>query len=284
MKKLFVIVTIFLLSTSVFAEKPIVKNIQAVCGTGRNVTIIWEKPDNSEITEFHIYRSTILISDFSQIKDIEPIAKINSSICSYKETLQDFNEYFYAVIAVTTSPYPIIIPSVNATTKGISLPKQPHQKIQKAQKEERLYMEGTSRDTPLPYLNIIENQEEKILLDSTIKIAKNLQKKDQKQKDELTPYFFEEDLVSPDGGDDYILFQILKTTFAPKNYEAAIKELNKLLGTNASENTLDRATFYLGQSQYMLGHFEDSVKTFVKVQTKYPSLTKKWIDAALEKI
>ena len=80
------------------------------------------------------------------------------------------------------------------------------------------------------------------------------------------------------------MFQILKTTFAPKNYEAAIKELNKLLGTNASENTLDRATFYLGQSQYMLGNFEDSVKTFVKVQTKYPSLTKKWIDAALEKI
>ena len=84
MKKLFVIVTIFLLSTSIFAEKPIVKNIQAVCGTGRNVTIIWEKPDNSEITEFHIYRSTILISDFSQIKDVEPIAKIKYLLSSFE--------------------------------------------------------------------------------------------------------------------------------------------------------------------------------------------------------
>jgi len=284
MKKLFIIVTTFLFTTFIFAEKPIVKNIQAVCGNGRNVTIIWEKPDNSEITEFYIYKSAVLISDFLQLESVEPIAKINSSVCSYKDTLQDFNEYFYAVIAVTTSPYTIIIPSVNATTNGISLPKQPQQKIKKAQKEEKLFLEGTSRDTPLPYLNIIEQKEEKTLSDSTIKIAKTLKKKNKQSKEELTPYFFEEDLVSPVGGDDYILFQILKTTFAPKNYEAAIEELNKLLGTNASENTLDRATFYLGQSQYMLGHFEDSVKTFVKVQTKYPSLTKKWIDAALEKI
>ena len=63
-----------------------------------------------------------------------------------------------------------------------------------------------------------------------------------------------------------------------------ITELNKLIGTNISEDTQNRATFYLGQSLYMIGKFEDAIKTFVIVQTVYPNLSKKWIDSALDKI
>jgi hypothetical protein len=66
--------------------------------------------------------------------------------------------------------------------------------------------------------------------------------------------------------------------------EQTISELNKLIGTNISEDTQNRATFYLGQSLYMIGKFEEAIKTFVIVQTDYPNLSKKWIDSALDKI
>ena len=123
-----------------------------------------------------------------------------------------------------------------------------------------------------------------LISSETLKEIKPLRKSVKKQIQDLQPYFFEEDLVSPDGGDDFLLFQILKTTFAPKKYEQAITELNIFLGTNISSATSNRALFYLGQSQYMLGHFEDAVRSFVKLQSIYPDLTQKWIDASLDNL
>ncbi len=272
------------IGTFLFAEKPIVKNIQAIGGKGKNISIFWILPENSEITEYLIYRDTKIISDYSQIEDRKPIASVTSSTNSYNDTVSDFIEYFYAVIAVTTKPYQTIIPSVNSTTEGVSLQKQKAKKIEKAEKEEKLFMEGTSRDTPLPYLNILEEKNQSTISKKTLNNINTLKGNAKKDIIDLTPYFFEEDLVSPDGGDDFLLFQILKTTFAPKDYIAAIEELNKLIGTNISEETQNRATFYLGQSFYMIGKFEEAIKTFVIVQTVYPNLSKKWIDSALDKI
>jgi TolA-binding protein len=100
----------------------------------------------------------------------------------------------------------------------------------------------------------------------------------------LTPYIFEEDLVSPDGGDAYLLFEILKASFVTKKYKETIEKLNQLIGTNISEETRNRAYFYLGQSQYFNHNYEDAVRSFVKVQAAYPTLAKKWLEASLDRI
>ena len=42
----------------------------------------------------------------------------------------------------------------------------------------------------------------------------------------LSPYVFEEDLISPDGGDDYLLFDVLKTTFIKRKYADAETEMS----------------------------------------------------------
>lgn len=97
-------------------------------------------------------------------------------------------------------------------------------------------------------------------------------------------YIFEEDLISPDGGDDYLLFEILKTTFVQKKYHQAITQIKRLTGTNISNSTRDRAYFYMGEANYFLGNYDEAVKCFVKVQQAYPNLTKKWVDSALDRI
>ena len=61
----------------------------------------------------------------------------------------------------------------------------------------------------------------------------------------LSPYVFEEDLISPDGGDDYLLFDVLKTTFIKRKYA-------------------------------------DAVNAFLYAADAYPSLAKKWIDSSLD--
>ena len=100
----------------------------------------------------------------------------------------------------------------------------------------------------------------------------------------MTPYVFEEDLISPDGGDDYLLFEILKNHFVQQDYEETVSQIQKLTGTNINENTRNRAFFYMGEAEYFLVHYENAVKTFVKVEAAYPVLVKKWLDASLDRL
>ena len=109
-------------------------------------------------------------------------------------------------------------------------------------------------------------------------------KSSKQKKPLLKQHIFEEDLISPDSGDDYFLFEILKTTFVKKKYKEAIVQLNKLAGTNINDATRNRAYFYIGEAEYLLGNYENAVKIFVKIQDTYPVLAKKWLDSALDRI
>ena len=114
--------------------------------------------------------------------------------------------------------------------------------------------------------------------------AQTLTNKTKKREPVLKPYIFEEDLISPDGGDDYLLFEILKQYFVHKNYDEAIVQLNKLAGTNIKDSTRSRVYFYIGECEYLTGEYEKAVKSFVKVQDIYPTLARKWINSSLDRI
>ena len=156
---------------------------------------------------------------------------------------------------------------------------------QKKEKE-KLYYEGTLRETPLPFIDIVENslQPEPTVSEEAAFAAQTLTNKTKKREPILKPYIFEEDLISPDGGDDYLLFEILKQYFVHKNYDEAIVQLNKLAGTNIKDSTRSRVYFYIGECEYLTGEYEKAVKSFVKVQDIYPTLARKWINSSLDRI
>lgn len=288
MKKLISTILISLFFCSLLsAEKPIVREIEAHAQKSNKITITWVNPKNPDepIKYFCVYRTNQIITDFDQIKDLTPIIKLKPNSTGYTDTVKDFKNYYYAVIAFTTKPYDLVLTSVNSTATGAQI-KMRTKKAAKSEtkNEEKLVPEGSSRETPLPYIDYIEPKQESLISQKTMESIKDIISSSDDSLNTLTPYYFEEDLVSPDGGDDFLLFQILKTTFAPGKYSQAITQLKKLTGTNISENTLNRALFYLGQSQYMLGKYDDAVHTFVKLQGQYPELTKKWIDYSLDKM
>ena len=291
MKKAFSIISLLFFSFILFAEKPIVRDIQAEAGKGNKINIYWTLPENpeKEISSFLIYRDTRQIASFSQIKNLEPIAQISSNFSGYTDSVKDFIDYFYCVLAITkdsTSPYDLILLSFNSTVKGAHIAVNSQQKEPQKKETEKLYYEGTLRETPLPYIDIVENsiQPNPTVSEEAAFAAQTLTNKSKKKEPILKPYIFEEDLISPDGGDDYLLFEILKQYFVQKNYEESIVQLHKLAGTNIKETTRNRIYFYIGECEYLTGEYENAVKSFVKVQDAYPILSRKWINSSLDRI
>lgn len=287
MKKFLAIFFLFSLSIFAFAQRPIVRDIQASGGKGTKINIFWTLPQDSDqpITNLLVYRDTKPISSFDMIEKMEPIATIAPDYTGYTDTVRDYKDYFYAVVAVTDQPYDLILVSINATVEGahvaIPEPKEPAKKPE----YEKLYPDGKMRETPLPFVSLVDGMnEESTISDETAIATKALSSSKGKKTPLMTMYIFEEDLVSPDGGDDYILFDVLKTYFVVKKYQQAIVQLNRLAGTNISESTRKRIYFYIGEAEYLSGNYEQAVKSFVKVQQDFPNLTKKWVDSALDRI
>lgn len=291
MKKAFSILSLLFFSSILFAEKPIVRDIQAEAGKGNKINIFWTLPENpeKEISSFFIYRDTRQIASYAQIKNISPIAQIDSNFSGYTDLVKDYNDYFYCVLAVTKDssvPYDLILLSFNSTVKGVHISMNTQQKEPQKQEKEKLYYEGTLRETPLPFIDIVENslQPKPTVSEEAAFAAQTLTNKNKKREPVLKPYIFEEDLISPDGGDDYLLFEILKQYFVHKNYDEAIVQLNKLAGTNIKDSTRSRVYFYIGECEYLTGEYEKAVKSFVKVQDIYPTLARKWINSSLDRI
>lgn len=271
------------------ADRPIVTDISAAAGNGKFIAVSWILPEpEPDVTSLLVFRDTQPIASYSQLAELTPAAVLDSRKTGWEDAVTDYIDYYYAVIAVTGKKrYDIIIPSMNATVNGAHLKLSPKKAAPDvdASAAERLYPEGNMRETPLPYIDLIEGMYTAgtDMGKPAREEAKLLAGKSGVQKEEpLDPYIFEEDLISPDGGDDYFLFDVLKTTFIRRKYGDSAASLGKLLGTNRSEGVTRRAKFYLGESYYFSGRYSDAVKTFLTVSDDYPSLTKKWIDSSLD--
>ena len=176
---------------------------------------------------------------------------------------------------------------MNSTIEGVHLIAPEAKDIEPKKKaEEKLYTDGTMRETPLPFINYVEGQGESDLIsDEAVKVASNFSAYSQGSgRTPVTPYFFEEDLISPDSGDDFLLFEVLKTTFVQEKYEEAIVLLNKLNGTNITESVRNRVYFYIAEAYFFTGDFEEAAKAFVKVAHVYPLQTKIWMNYTLDRI
>lgn len=288
MKKRLIGFLIFCFGITLFAqERPIVYDIQTIVLSGTKINIYWKLPeDYSQIKKLSVFRSNTPIVSIQQIEKMTPIVELPSSSTNFIDNVDSYNEYFYAVIAYTSKYYDLIMPSVNATVKGTRLVESKTNTVVEQQLKEKVYTEGELRETPLPLLNLIEEpyfSDE--ISDSVINVATPIANKSNKKvQKEISPYFFEVDLISPDGGDDFLLFNILKEEFIQENYQKSIVSLNKLIGTNVSESVLNRAYFYLGEAKFFLGDYEGAVKAFVKIASVFPDLSKLWINRSLDRI
>lgn len=295
MKKIFkflISFVFFALSEAVFfaADRPIVTEINAYGNQGSFITVSWKLPKNPEprVTKLFVYKSSVPISNFTEISNATPAAELDSRQTGWLDKVSDYNDYYYAVICQTeNSLFDIILPSINATMNGthLQIKSSKTTKEQTESAREKLVPAGTMRETPLPYLDLTEGESRKqIKMSSKAKSkAKSLGGSNYKKNlTILEPHFFEQDLVSPDGGDEYLLFDILKDSMIQRDYKKAEAQLNQLLGTNRSKDVTDRAIFYLGECYYFQEKYDLAVKQFSIVYTSFPGIAKKWIANSLD--
>lgn len=292
MKKKILSFYLLTLSFFVFAfDRPIVKNISAIPGKINTITITWTLPTNPkpEISTLKVYRTLKRITDFKELENEVPVATVEADSNGYTDQVPNYKEYFYTVLAKCGSKIQTeIISSQNSTVNGVHLtiPEPKQQKDTSNSDKNKTYEDGSLREKPLPFLDIIQNQKaEKIQLSVQAEsVAKTLGKdsKESLKNSFLKPYIFEIDLISPEAGDDFLLFEILRKYFIQQKYSESQKELSKLLGTNISQDVLNRAVFYLGQSYYFQGKYQNAVKSFLKVYEIYPELSKKWVTCSLD--
>ncbi len=292
MKKNVIVLSLLLaIAASLCAQnKPIVTDIQALAAKGTRINVYWTLPQNPEpaITKLLIYRDTRPISSYNQLSSAYFVAELPAEACGYTDSVMDYNDYFYAVIAFTDRPFDLILVSMNSTVDGVHLIAPQQKDIEpKKKSDEKLYTDGTLRETPLPFINYVEGQGQgdTLISDEIAKSATQFSAYSSKSgRTPVSPYFFEEDLISPDSGDDFLLFEVLKNTFVQEKYEEAIVLLNKLNGTNISESVRNRVLFYIAEAYFFTGDFEEAAKCFVKVAHVYPLQTKIWMNYTLDRI
>lgn len=283
-------VLVFLSFFALFCEeprntRPIVDMINTIPVSTDKIKITWKSPKNFDAESILVFRSTKPFNSASDIKNLKPAAKLPPKSLSFIDSVPDYREYYYAVLAEQKNGTicDIILPSVNATVRGVKIEKE--EILPPAAHNEKTYENGMLRELPLPYLNFIEElkNEPSKLSDKVIQEGKKLASTSGTlKKQKLAPYYFDEDLISPDGGDDYHLFEILKNYFVKKDYKTSKDELLKFLSINRSEETTNRAVFYLGQANYFLGEYRDALPLFLYSEDAYPVLSKKWINSTLD--
>ena len=277
---------------ALYAERSIVTGIQAVAGKSARINVSWILPaDNeTEISKILVFKSIKPISSSYDLIGLAPAAELKPDTSAWTDNVKDYSEYYYAVLTESGGRRnTIILPSINSTVKGVRLhiPEKKAQPERTASAEEKIYSADANRmrETPLPILEIsgISNKKKIEMSKSSKAAAKTLTGSVvRKRTERLNFYVFEEDLISPDGGDDFLLFEILRKYFIQKKYAESIDYLEKLLGTNISESVDSRARFYLAESYYFSKNYEKAVLTFLPVYDKFPSLTKKWIDSSFD--
>jgi TolA-binding protein len=297
---------IFFASISFAQEKKaLVTGISAYSTSANKIIVSWILPKGNadSVSSFKIYRTLKPVTDFSELEFVEPISFLSKYTENYTDSPRTNQEFFYTVVTFVSSvdsanqadffkeenssPVKVVLPGVNATVQGakvnLSMTKKPSIDLPEKQKKE---YPNSMREKPLPYVDIFEEdaQSKNKLSASSRQNAQSLlgKKKKSAKPKVLSPHYFEEDLVSPDGGDEYLLFEILKTSFVKKKYSESVSSLTKFLAQNRTKEVSDRASFYLAESCYYTGDFAQALTRFLSLEDVYPELSRKWVESTLD--
>lgn len=310
-------------STALFAAgtRPVVTDIQARASASNKITVTWTIPSFSKgqyIALQRIYKANRPFTSTADLTEQNLVATIDGLSSSYTDTVEDYREYYYAVITLIASgdfgtedlfydeeldalpettaqdavAYLIVLPGVNATVNGsrVPLPSRASQIPQNTQESTSSESSRELRNLPLAYISLDDTEgsaqqdnKPRTISEATEKRARSLGGKKPLTQPFTEPYVFEEDLVMPSRGtDDYDLFNILKTTFIRCDYANAAKQLRTFLAQNRSAVTIMRARFYLGECYYFMQNYADAVTCFLSTEDSMSPLVRKWSENALD--
>lgn len=301
MKKLiFVIISCLTISFS-FAQdlRLMVSDIQAQSLSSREILVSWQLPavsaelDVSQLSLF-LYRSQQQKAGSHSLDGMEPLAILPFDTTSYTDTPSTEETFYYTVIIAPLAeadipeeaPQHLVIPDKNTTVIGVQLLPQPLLTKELTQEvvQEKPNAATGMRNTPLPYLKMsLQSTDIPINPERNPVNTLGTSEKAKVKTPELpAPYIFRQEQEAENVGEDFILQEIIQNQFKNEQYDLAEQALRDFLSINHSKDATDRGTFYLGETLLYQGKYQQSLTCFLRVQDRFPDLTARWIQAALD--
>lgn len=278
------LVTLFLFPAFFYAfeqENRIVTGISARAEGGR-VKLTWALPE-TPAAGFLVYRSGRPIRNTGSLTGNNLAATLPGDAAEYSEDLQPKEAVFYAVIAVFDGrPFTLIVPTYNATVRGISASvpgaaaSQPAPGAHPPAAEQKI--EGI-RNLPLPSLS--QNEQSGSGGISERDAAEAYLLSQEETNPGLSPYIFPQEQNQESTGENFLLYDIVSGLFIRGDYAAAAEKIAEFLQITRSREITARAKFYQGECAYFTGDFRGAVSCFLDVKDAFPELSRRWLDAAL---
>jgi hypothetical protein len=249
---------------------------------------------SGDVGRLILYRSTKPFMGASSLLDAALTAIIDKDAGPYRDYPVPGVDYYYAIIpehdlisgsitlasGVNTTVVPV---SIKAGVYRIGLPASG----------------ATSRSMPLPYLVLTRGFEDAkpIGIDDPTPTTRPLSVETEKAISMLDASYgsttkaprppitiYPEDLQSGGGGEEYALRSIVSSYLAKGDYAEATREFTLYLSLPRSPANANRALFYRGQAQAIIGAWREAFFDLLQVQDSYYIECAAWFDYILEEL
>lgn len=274
----------------------LVSHIQATPLSSSEIEVTWQLPplsgniDSSQLSLL-LYRGEQQKVGSISLDEMTPIATLPYNTTSYVDTPNKNTTFYYTVLIASSenNAEALLVPASNTTVVGARLLPQTmaSQDLARETIKEKPNAATGMRNTPLPYLKLPLQQSKtnNYSVDPERKQREaHAEKLDKKTTASNLPesYIFRQEQETENVGEDFILQDIITTQFMAGEYGLAEDSLRDFLSINHSSDAIDRATFYLGETLLYQGKYQQALSCFLAVQDRYPDLTIRWIQAALD--
>ncbi|GHV63722.1 hypothetical protein AGMMS49587_14610 [Spirochaetia bacterium] len=264
--------------------KPGISALRAVKDGEGGVTISYRVDDSA--------RNTVLYRSAQPIQGAEDLLRAVIVQTGLTSPFVDYPvpgiSYYYAVIFEDELSLGSvkIVPGANATQEAVEVSTQ----------SGRVGLPGANveiRSMPLPLMsfnyrvpgidNFPESSSPKPLGPEVAKAISDIHAPEPKGAALKRPRAFSDDLSEEDSSlwEEYSLKAIIQGPFLAQDWRTAAAELRRYLSLPHNNLTIARARFYLGQSLYFSGDYQEALFEFLMFKTEFPAEAKDWIDAAL---
>lgn len=281
MKKFVFLSVLFFSLFGAFAQSQrlFVTDIAVEAISESQIKIRWTLPQNldteKDVLSIAIYRTNIPVSDVSALWNEKPLALLHGFETEYIDTVSEKKEFYYTILLTKegSDMADFVIPGANTTVWGITplVPAEAPLLPEKTTKVEKPDPDTGLRSFPLPLLNHpgTAGSVSKEFSTNALHIP--------------DAYVFPEETdISLLAGEEYLLTRIITEYFTQKNYEKTIQEIRSFLDIRRSDSVKNRATFYLGESYFFLGKYQEALTYFLTVKEAFPGLSDYWIQTALQ--
>ena len=240
------------------------------------------------------YRGTAPMMESTDLLDATLIATFTDKGGIFTDYPVPGIEYWYAILGETDlkSGRIVLRSGHNVTAQSISIA---------GSATETGFVAGSPkpRMTPLPALVLTRAPEEgaaalppqlspppQALLDPETEKAIAFLLADQPRSEPKIPSLdiLPEERMSPSGGEEYTLSQIVSGKFTAGDWKASVDELRSYLSLNRGPDVTARAHFYLGEALTHAGAYRDAFFELLTARQDYMVETKPWIDFVLYRL